>query len=164
MFKTKLLATALSAAMAFVVVPQPAYSQDGDDGPYDSSSMNGNLHNQCTDFDATAVSGTELTISAECNAAGGSAVRATTFDLSGDIVWDTDDAVYTWDGQVNAAENVHDIAEKCGDVAHITPNATDVVLGVRCATIASGAPDTMLVDLPLNGNLQVGGDGRLGRR
>lgn len=138
--------------------------------PYSSTALNGNLQNQCQNFAAALVQNTSLTVSAECNKQGSNADtvvtgHSTSFDLSGDVQWDTNSHTISWDSAVTATNL--DIAAKCeldGD-SPFTVTASDVTLALRCSQqVTDGTPATSSVSLPLNGKLQAGTDGELSRR
>ena len=135
---------------------------------YDGSSLDGNLQHQCTGFSATRVAGTSLTVSAQCNKEGdtpgsvAAAQQTTSFDLSGEVVWNTQTQAFTWDGAPNDNNN---ITEKCKTVLGFGYSATDVTLQLTC-TVASndGSVQSVNADLALNSKLTVGTDGNLARR
>ena len=140
------------------------------ESPYDSTSLNGNLQNQCTSFTLTRVARTSLTVSAECNKQGdtvgsvASTLNSTSMDLRSEVVWSTSDEEFTWDGTLNTEEN--DVSDKC-DVrgSGVTVSSTDVTVNLTCAGDADLAtPDPVNADLPLNGKLEASTSGELGRR
>ncbi len=135
---------------------------------YDTTSLNGNLQNQCTNFSASTGAGSSLTVSAECNRQGateGSVAatrQSTSLDLASEVVWNTATRAFTWDSTPNDNNN---IADKCSTVRGFSYSSTDVTLQLTC-TVAStdGSVQTVNADLPLNGKLTVGADGNLTRR
>ena len=138
---------------------------------YDSTSLDGNLQNQCTNFAAAVVADTSFTVSAECNREGDSpgvvaaSLNSATFDLSGNVSWDTSNQTLSWDSSLSGT--VQDIAAKCNpaSASPFTTSASDVTLALTCAILVTdGVPRTANASLALNGNLQVGKDGNLSRR
>ncbi len=121
---------------------------------YDSTSLDGNLQNQCNDFGASVVSGTSFTITANCNKEGGG-TQSTSFDLSGDVSYDTSDYTVSWDTALS--DTVTDIADSCSPKFY-AGGVNDIKLVLTCAGTTAN------VWLGLNGNLQVGKDGNLKRR
>ncbi|MCY3931526.1 MAG: hypothetical protein OXH70_07400 [Acidobacteria bacterium] len=141
---------------------QPAAAQ------YDGTSLDGNLHHQCTNFSARTVGGSSLTVSAECNKQGdreGSvapARQSTSLELASEVFWDTATHAFTWD---SASSEDSNIADKCPTVRGFGVSSTDVTLQLTCAIASTdGTPRTVNADLPLNGNVTVGADGTLSRR
>ena len=135
---------------------------------YDSTSLNGNLQHQCTNFSATIVAGSSLAVSAECNREGSTpgsvdATRqSTSLDLSSEVVWNTATHAFMWDA---ASTDNNDITSKCMTVRGFSHNSTDVTLQLTCAVESTdGSVRTANADLPLNGNVTVGADGNLTRR
>ncbi len=135
---------------------------------YDSSSLNGNLQHQCTSFNATLVSGTSLTVSTECNKEGevqGEVQpqrQSSSFDLAGEVVWNTQTEAFTWDA---ATDDNNDITVKCTAVRGFSYSATDVTLQLTCTgTSTDGSVKTVNADLALNSNINAGITGRIGRR
>ena len=138
---------------------------------YDSTSLNGNLQNQCTNFAATLVMDASFTVSAECNKEGGTTgtvaatLNSATFDLSGNVAWDTVNQTLSWDATLSST--VQDIAAKCRpeSASPFTATASDVALSLTCAVqVTDGTPRTATVSLALNGQLAVGTDGSISRR
>lgn len=138
---------------------------------YDSTSLNGNLQNQCTNFTAAVVLDTSFTISAECNKEGttsGSVAasrNSTSFDLAGDVRWNLRTHALTWDTALTAW--VNDIADDCNldGATPFTYSASDVTLALSCnIETTDGTPRVQNVSLTLNGHLQAGTDGNLSRR
>ena len=142
---------------------------------YDSSSLNGNLQYQCTSFNAALNPGTSLTISAECNKQGsmGSVAatrQATSYDLSDDVVWNTQTEAFIWDATPNAHNN---ITVQCTVVGGFAYSATNVKLQLGClvgggnrqaVSSSDGSVSSVHAQLALNGKLTVGNDGKLARR
>ena len=135
---------------------------------YDSSSLNGNLQHQCTSFNATLVSGTSLTVSAECNAEGEvqgevqHVRRSTSIDISGEVVWNTETEAFTWDA---TTDDNNDITVKCTAVRGYSISASDVTLELTCTgTSTDGSVTSVNADLPLNDNLIAGILGYIERR
>ena len=135
---------------------------------YDSSSLNGNLQHQCTAFNATLVSGTSLTVSAECNAEGEvqgevqHVRRSNSFDISGEVVWNTETEAFTWDA---TTDDNNDITVKCTAVRGYSISASDVTLQLTCTgTSTDGSVKSVNADLPLNDNLIAGILGYIERR
>ena len=145
------------------VAAQPANANS----EYDSSSLDGNLQNQCTAFSATISSGTSLVVSAECNKEGSSqgsvaATRqATSFDLSDDVVWNTTTQAFSWDATVDDNNNV---TEKCTSVRGFSYSSADVTLQLTCTVDSASGGGDANADLALNGKLTVGTDGDRKRR
>lgn len=134
---------------------------------YDSTSLNGNLHHQCTNFSATIVGGSSLAVSAECNMQGdteGSVAatrQSTSLDLSSEVVWNTTTQAFTWDSTQN---DNNEVSAKC-TVRGFSITSTDVTLQLTCAVASTdGSVQTVNADLPLNSNVTVGNDGVLTRR
>ena len=135
---------------------------------YDSSSLNGNLQHQCTSFGAALDSGTSLTVSAECNRGGevqGSVDptrQSTSFDLAGEVVWNTGTEAFTWDA---TTDDDNDITVKCTAVRGLSYSATNVTLQLTCTgTSTDGSVRTVNADLGLNGHLTAGFGGYIERR
>ena len=154
---------AVGAVVLLGIAAQPASANS----EYDSSSLDGNLQNQCTAFSATITSGTSLVVSAECNKEGSSpgsvaATRqATSIDLSDDVVWNTGTQEFTWDATVNDDNN---ITEKCTSVRGFGYSSADVTLQLTCTVDSTSGGGGANSDLGLNGKLTVGTDGDLERR
>ena len=135
---------------------------------YDNSSLNGNLQHQCTSFGASLQSGTSLTVSAECNMGGevqgsvGPARRSTSFDLSNDVVWNTQTEAFTWDATPDDDNN---ITAKCTAVRGFAYSAIDVTLQLTCTGDSTdGSVRSVNADLTLNGKLTAGVGGYIERR
>ena len=140
------------------------------ESPYDSTSLNNNLHNQCTSFSVTLVNSTNATLGAECNKEGdtpgsvSSTRNSTTIDLRDEVVWSTTDEEFTWDGTL---DDDTDISRKCSlRGTGVTVSSTDVTLNFRClvdSTRTTQNPPAN-ADLPLNAELKANNSGELGRR
>ncbi|MCY3819838.1 MAG: hypothetical protein OXH52_10830 [Gammaproteobacteria bacterium] len=138
---------------------------------YDSTSLDGNLQNQCTNFAAAVVADTSFTVAADCNKEGdtprtvAASPNYAEFDLSGHVGWDTSNQTLIWDATLSGS--MQDIAAKCTpeSASPFTSSASDVTLALTCSVLVTdGVPKTASVSLPLNGNLQAGMDGNLSRR
>ena len=153
----------VGAVVLLGVAAQPANANT----QYDSSSLDGNLQSQCTAFSATIDFGTSLVVSAECNKEGSSpgsvaaSRQATSFDLSGDVVWNTTTQAFAWDATVNDDNN---ITEKCTAVRGFSYSSADVTLQLTCTVDSTSGGGDASADLGLNGKLTVGTDGELERR
>lgn len=135
---------------------------------YDSTSLSGNLQEQCKNFSATAVGGTSHTLSADCNqeddtpGSVAASLRSTTLDLRNEVVWDTTNQAFTWDG---TRDDNNDISDKCRTVRGINVTSSDVTLQLTCTVDSTdGSVQTVNADLPLNGKIEAGDDGALARR
>ena len=119
-------------------------------------------------FNATLVSGTSLTVSAECNAEGEvqgevqHVRRSNSFDISGEVVWNTETEAFTWDA---TTDDNNDITVKCTAVRGYSISASDVTLQLTCTgTSTDGSVKSVNADLPLNDNLIAGILGYIERR
>ena len=141
---------------------------------YDGTSLNGNLQNQCTSFGAALDSGTSLTVSAECNksdASGNVAAtrQSTSFDLSGDVVWNSQTEAFVWDATPNASNAITLHCTAVRGFAYTTANVTlqlscNKANGRQAVSSSTGAVISVDADLKLNGKLTAGTDGKLARR
>ena len=141
---------------------------------YDSTSLNGNLQHQCTSFSAALNAGNSLTVSAECNKGDGSGSvaatrQSTSFDLSGDVVWNSQTQAFVWDATPNSFNN---ITLHCTGVRGFAYSTTNVTLQLTCnessnrqsVSSSTGTVNSVNADLKLNGKLTVGTGGKLARR
>ncbi len=140
---------------------------------YDSTDKSGNLQDECKEFSAVVVRDTSFTVSAVCNDKGTTGwelylsafwgTRSTSFDLSGDVSWDTSEQKLAWDATL--AGSVQDITATCrpANAAPFTVSASDVTLALTCSIQTYGG-GTQSPSLALNGKLTVAQNGTLKRR
>ena len=104
---------------------------------YDSDSLSGNIHEQCTDF-TVAKTTTDITVSAECNKEGetagsvASTRNETSFGLAADVVWVANEETmdFQWDATVTDENNIANVCELT-----MTPfiySSTKVTLRMLC--------------------------------
>lgn len=157
---------ALGVLLLLGLTAQPAAAQSN--SQYDSASLNGNLQDQCKNFSAAVVRGTSHKVSAECNKEGdttgsvAASLQSTALDLRDEVVWNTTDQTFTWDG---TRDDNNDLSDKCPTVRGFSFSATDVTLQLTCTVDSTdGSVQTVNANLPLNGKVTVGTDGNLTRR
>jgi len=133
---------------------------------YDSTSLNGNLQNQCTNFSASAGQWS-FDFFAECNkedadGVAASARQSTSLNLAGEVVWNPWTSTFYWD---ETATRNNNIAARCPTVRGFSVSSSDVTLQLTCEVNSTdGSDQTVDAALPLNGKLTVGADGNLSRR
>ena len=151
-------------SVLLLVVSAPTASANPN---YDATSLNGNLQSQCTNFNASLVFGSSLTVSADCNREdtnqGGVAatLQSTSIDLATEVVWNTDNQTFTWDG---TRDDNNDITTKCTAVSGLSYSSTDVTLQLTCNVDSTSGGGSTTADLPLNGNITVNTSGAFERR
>ncbi len=135
---------------------------------YDSSALDGNLQNQCTNFDISQDYSTTFIIEAECNQSGSTSRVSTTFDLQDHVRWNQSTKVLSWDTTITLL-NFY-ISSRCrpDGTSPFTISSSDVTLALTCIALFNddtGQFDTESVSLALNGNLQADTtSGELSRR
>ena len=134
--------------------------------PFDGSSLNGNLQNQCNSFSAAIVSGTSLTVSAQCNKEDDQGFVSSwpanaSMDLDDEVVWSASSETFTWDGTVTTDNNINTV---CTAVRGFSVTSSDVTLQLTCAKGTGDEATTTDANLPLNGEMTVGTDGEFARR